>query len=200
MGRKSKLGSNQRKALWSVFEETRKNLERRKLTTWSQVFRELHLANDPFAHYDHVIIAEAQDVSSAELTFFLAKHYGNKTNGLFFADDIGQRNFRAPFSWSSLEIDIRGKAYILKVNYRISQQIRAQADLLLPKTISDGDDQSEDRSDTISVFRGESPKIILNDDTANEQNFVSEWITKQISLGIAPSEIGVFVRNEYLYK
>lgn len=199
VGRKSKLGSNQRKALWSVFEETRKNLERRKLTTWSKVFRELHLANDPFAHYDHVIIDEAQDVSSAELTF-LAKNYGNKTNGLFFAGDIGQRIFRAPFSWSSLGIDIRGKANILKVNYRTSQQIRAQADLLLPKTISDGDDQSEDRSDTISVFRGEKPKIILNDDTANELDVVSEWITKQISLGIAPSEIGVFVRNEHLYK
>ena len=120
------------------------------------------MANDPFAHYDHVIIDEAQDVSSAELTF-LAKHYGNKTNGLFFAGDIGQRIFRAPFSWSSLGIDIRGKANILKVNYRTSQQIRAQADLLLPKTISDGDDQSEDRSDTISVFRGERPKIILNE-------------------------------------
>ena len=199
LGRKSKLGINQRKDLWLIFEETKLLLKKRKLTTWSRIFRELNLAHDKVAQYDHVIVDEAQDISSAELSF-LARHYGKKSNGLFFAGDIGQRIFRAPFSWSSLGVDVRGKSNILKVNYRTSQQIRAQADLLLPKKIKDGDNQAEDRSGTISIFRGELPRIILNDDEVSEAQIVSDWIEKQISEGIAPTEIGVFVRTEHQYK
>lgn len=199
VGRRSKIGHKQRQGLWLIFEETKKLLKSRKLTTWSKLFRELSLENDPSAQYDHVVLDEAQDVSSAELSF-LAKHYANKTNGLFFAGDIGQRIFRTPFSWSSLGIDVRGKSNILRVNYRTSQQIRAKADLLIPTVITDGDNLSEDRSKTISVFSGEPPRIILNDDEDKEQIIVSNWIMEQISKGIVPSEIGVFVRTEQLYK
>ena len=199
VGRKSKLGTNQRKDLWRIFDETKQLLKSRNLTTWSHIFRELSLTNDPSAQYDHVIIDEAQDISSAELSF-LARHYGDKPNGLFFAGDIGQRIFRAPFSWSSLGVDVRGKSNILKVNYRTSQQIRAKADLLLPKEIKDGDNQSEDRSGTVSVFSGELPKISLSDDEAGEAKIVSDWIKEQVDQGIAPTEIGVFVRTEHQYK
>lgn len=199
VGRKSKLGTNQRKDLWRIFDETKQLLKSRNLTTWSHIFRELSLTNDPSAQYDHVIIDEAQDISSAELSF-LARHYGDKPNGLFFAGDIGQRIFRAPFSWSSLGVDVRGKSNILKVNYRTSQQIRAKADLLLPKEIKDGDNQSEDRSGTVSVFSGEVPKISLSDDEAGEAKIVSDWIKEQVDQGIAPTEIGVFVRTEHQYK
>ena len=199
VGRKSKLGTSQRKDLWLIFDETKQLLKSRNLTTWSHIFRELSLTNDPSAQYDHVIIDEAQDISSAELSF-LARHYGDKPNGLFFAGDIGQRIFRAPFSWSSLGVDVRGKSNILKVNYRTSQQIRAKADLLLPKEIKDGDNQSEDRSGTVSVFSGELPKISLSDDEAGEAKIVSDWIKEQVDQGIAPTEIGVFVRTEHQYK
>jgi len=199
VGRKSKLGTNQRNDLWRIFDETKQHLKSRNLTTWSHIFRELSLTNDPSAQYDHVIIDEAQDISSAELSF-LARHYGDKPNGLFFAGDIGQRIFRAPFSWSSLGVDVRGKSNILKVNYRTSQQIRAKADLLLPKEIKDGDNQSEDRSGTVSVFSGELPKISLSDDEAGEAKIVSDWIKEQVDQGIAPTEIGVFVRTEHQYK
>ena len=199
VGRKSKLGINQRKDLWLIFDETKKLLKSRNLTTWSSIFRGLSLTNDPSAQYDHVIIDEAQDISSAELSF-LARHYGDKPDGLFFAGDVGQRIFRAPFSWSSLGVDVRGKSNILQVNYRTSQQIRAKADLLLPKEIKDDDNQTEDRTSTISVFSGEPPKIVLNDDDIGEAKIVSEWIKEQLAQGIAPSEIGVFVRTEHQYK
>ena len=97
-------------------------------------------------------------------------------------------------------MDVRGKSNILKVNYRTSQQIRAKADLLLPKEIKDGDNQSEDRSGTVSVFSGELPKISLSDDEAGEAKIVSDWIKEQVDQGIAPTEIGVFVRTEHQYK
>jgi hypothetical protein len=79
---------------------------------------------------------------------------GDRTNALFFAGDLGQRIFQQPFSWKSLGVDIRGRSRTLRVNYRTSHQIRQQADRLLGPEITDVDGNSEDRSDTVSVFNG----------------------------------------------
>jgi hypothetical protein len=49
---------------------------------------------------------------------------------------------------------LRGRSRTLRVNYRSSHQIRAQADRLLGPALTDVDGISEDRSDTVSVFSG----------------------------------------------
>jgi hypothetical protein len=41
-----------------------------------------------------------------------------ESDGLFFAGDLDQRIFQQPFSWRSLGVDIRGRSYTLRVNYR----------------------------------------------------------------------------------
>ena len=65
------------------------------------------------------------------LVRFLASVAGSRTNGLFFAGDLGQRIFQTPFSWKSVGVDIRGRSRNLTINYRTSHQIRMQADRLL---------------------------------------------------------------------
>ena len=56
-------------------------------------------------------------------------------------------------------MDIRGRSRTLRVNYRTSHQIRTQADRLLGPEVTDVDGNSEDRSDTVSVFNGPPPVI-----------------------------------------
>jgi len=58
--------------------------------------------------FTHVIVDEAQDISVAEL-MLLGSMFGGRPNGLFFAGDIGQRIFRAPFPWSAAGVDVRGR-------------------------------------------------------------------------------------------
>ena len=84
---------------------------------------------------------------------------GDRPNALFFAGDLGQRIFQQPFSWKALGVDIRGRSRTLRVNYRTSHQIRMQADRLLGPEVTDVDGNSEDRSDTVSVFNGPPPTI-----------------------------------------
>ena len=108
------------------------------------------------------MVDEAQDISISQLRFFAALG-GDRTNALFFAGDLGQRIFQQPFSWKSLGVDIRGRSRTLRVNYRTSHQIRQQADRLLGPEITDVDGNSEDRSDTISVFNGPPPVIRVFD-------------------------------------
>lgn len=82
------------------------------------------------------------------------------------------------------------------MNYRTSHQIRSQADRLLGPAVTDVDGNTEDRSDTISVFNGPLPRVQVLKDAAEECAAVGRWLTECAHAGILPHEIGVFVRSE----
>lgn len=87
---------------------------------------------------------EAQDVSVAQLRF-LAALVGERADGLFFAGDLGQRIFQPPFLWRRLGVDVRGRSFTLRINYRTSHQIRRHADRLLGPELADVDGVVESR-------------------------------------------------------
>jgi superfamily I DNA/RNA helicase len=195
LGRKTRIGGKQREILWSIFERVRVGLAERKAVTWPDLFgrgaAQMAAGKSPF---DFVVVDEAQDVGVAELRF-LASLAANRPDGLFFAGDLGQRIFQQPFSWRSLGVDVRGRSYALRINYRTSHQIRLQADRLLPPALSDVDGVSEDRRGTVSVFNGPAPEIETFDDPKQEAEAVGEWIAGRLRDGVQPHEIGVFVRS-----
>jgi len=197
LGRKTRLGGKQREALWSVFEQVRRDLDARGLLTWADVFGRLtdDLAGGEDRPFGFVIVDEAHDMGVAALRF-LAALGSHRPDGLFFAGDLGQRIFQTPFSWKSLGVDVRGRSHTLRINYRTSHQIRAQADRLLPKTLTDVDGVGESREGTISVFNGPPPTITVCDDEAEEQETIGHWIADLLAEGFQPHEIGVFVRSE----
>ncbi len=145
--------------------------------------------------YDFAVIDEAQDVSVAQLRF-LAALSRDRSNGLFFAGDLGQRIFQQPYSWASLGVNIRGRSRTLKINYRTSHQIRQKADRLLDPEISDVDGNVEKRTDTVSVFNGPVPEIKVLDSESEEIEVVANWLKAMIAAGLNPNEIGIFVRSE----
>jgi superfamily I DNA/RNA helicase len=174
----------------------RAGLGERKAVTWPDLFGRLtaHLAatRSPF---DFVVVDEAQDVGVAELRF-LAALAVTRPDGLFLAGDLGQRIFQQPFSWRSLGVDVRGRSFALRINYRTSHQIRARADRLLPSTLADVDGNAEDRRGTVSVFNGPAPTVETFEDPEQEAEAVSEWIAARVGEGVQPHEIGVFVRSK----
>lgn len=196
LGRKTRIGGKQREALWSIFEHLHADLIDRNAVTWPDVFGRLteHLAQSGNRLFDFAVVDEAQDIGVAEARF-LGVLAAGQTEGLFFSGDLGQRIFQQPFSWKSLGIDVRGRSHTLRVNYRTSHQIRAQADRLLPLTLSDVDGNAESRRGTISVFNGPPPEIRILETAAEEQKAVGHWIADRLKEGCQPHEIGVFVRS-----
>jgi superfamily I DNA/RNA helicase len=182
--------------LWSIFERVRAELKRRKLTTHAQLFSSLAavISKSKKVVFDFAVVDEAQDVTIAHLRFFAALG-GGRPNALFFAGDLGQRIFQQPFSWKALGVDIRGRSRTLRVNYRTSHQIRTQADRLLGPVVTDVDGNSENRSDTVSVFNGPPPTICLLKDESEEIEVVGKWIAERAKDGVLPHEFGVFVRS-----
>jgi hypothetical protein len=196
LGRKTRLPEKQRAVLWSIFDHVRARLAAGNLITDAGMFSRLaafvsESKNPPF---DFAVVDEAQDISVAHLRF-LAALGGDRPNSLFFAGDLGQRIFQQPFSWKALGVDIRGRARTLHVNYRTSHQIRMQADRLLGPEVSDVDGNTEDRGNTISIFNGPAPTIRVLDSLKAETATVSKWIMDLKKEGVAPHELGVFVRS-----
>jgi len=196
LGRKTRLPETQRMVLWSIFEHVRAGLLGRGLITHADLFTALAAAlstkNSPV--FNFAVIDESQDLSIAHIKF-LSALCGDRANALFFAGDLGQRIFQQPFSWLAMGVDIRGRARTLRINYRTSHQIRAQADRLLGPTVSDVDGITENRSDTISVFNGPSPEVQILNDEEEEIAFVASWLKEHVESGLLPHEFGLFVRS-----
>ncbi len=197
LGRKTRLPEAQRTVLWSIIEKVRAGLRERSLVTPAQLFTMLgeQLGSHTQRIFDYVVVDEAQDLSVPHLRFLSALG-GDRPNALFFAGDLGQRIFQQPFSWKALGVDIRGRSRTLRVNYRTSHQIRSQADRLLGTTVTDVDGNSEERSDTVSVFNGPAPEIRTLGTVADERDAVAAWLRQQSLDGLLPHEVGVFVRSE----
>ena len=197
LGRKTRIGGKQRETLWAIFERVRVGLRERNVVTWSDVFGRLadRLSQSGPRPYDFAVIDEAQDLGVAEARFFAAMAAG-RNNGLFFAGDLGQRIFQQPFSWKALGLDVRGRSFTLRINYRTSHQIRAHADRLLPSTVSDVDGITEGRRGTVSMFDGPPPTVLACSDEDHECREVAAWIMQRLNEGCAPREIGVIVRSD----
>lgn len=199
MGRKSRLGPNQRARLWPVFQAVRDALAAERYTTWADVFTGLAdaLATRENKPFDHVVIDEAQDLAPAERRFFSALSPA-KQDGLFLSGDVGQRIFQHPFSWASLGVGVRGRSHTLKVCYRTSQNIRRAADKLLPTVLRDTDGLEDERRGIISVFDGPPPEVQSLADVATEAATVRRSVESWLGEGIASHEIGLFVRTSQL--
>lgn len=200
LGRKTRLSEAQRAALWAVFARTQVALKEAGLITHAEMFTRLASKVESLRHqpFDYVVVDEAQDVSVAQLRFLSAMGASRGTirpNSLFFAGDLGQRIFQQPFSWKSLGVDVRGRSRTLHINYRTSHQIRAQADLLLGPDVTDVDGNTESRVGTVSVFNGPRPEICTLKTEASEGIFVRDWLKARVGEGLAPHELGVFVRS-----
>lgn len=195
LGRKTRLGVNQREKLWSIFERTRAKLKERGLATEAMVYASLTDACDLSQRFQHIVVDEAQDMGVAELRF-VQSMAGENADGLFFAGDLGQRIFQSPFSWKSLGVDIRGRSFALKINYRTTEPIRRHADRLLPTAVKDIDGNEEDRRGVVSLFDGVPPLIERFDTAAEEVAAVAAWVKSIIQAGIDPQEVGLIVRSE----
>ncbi|MEI4197316.1 3'-5' exonuclease [Roseovarius sp. E0-M6] len=195
LGRKVRMPAARRDAAWMIFDGVRAQLGARGMKTNAQLAHDLSETGAfPFTH---AVIDEAQDISVPELRL-LGKSLGDTPNGLFFAGDIGQRIFRAPFPWAAAGVEIRGRSRSLKVNYRTSHQIRRYSDDLLPETLVEPDGTEENRLGITSVFDGETPEIHSFDTREDELEAVNAWLGKLEQTGVPNNEVVCLVRMSKL--
>ena len=148
----------------------------------------------PFARC--VLVDEAQDLSANEIRLLMALTDHRATDGLFVASDAAQRIFRRNTSLSALGIDVRGRAYVLRKNYRNTLQILHAARLLLEGyDIAElDDDDPKTRIDVdLPTREGGRPEIVRFDTVEDEVRWVASEIerVRREDAGVLGSGIAV---------
>lgn len=198
LGRTRRLTNTQRLALWGVLDTINNDIRTRNVLTLAQVFQRLtEYYQQHDGPFQAVIVDECQDVAPYQMRF-LAALMRKEAAGLFFTGDIGQQIYQAPYSWRGVGVNIIGRSYILRINYRTSHQIRRKADWLVDPVRRDVDGIEEDRSRTQSVFSGPEPVFIKGKNLQDEISQVANWLKPHITRAKPPipaHEMCIIVRT-----
>jgi superfamily I DNA/RNA helicase len=143
---------------------------------------------------DAVLVDEVQDLGPPELRL-LAALAGEGEDRLFLTGDGGQRIYGRRLSLGACGIPVRGRSFILRVNYRTTAQIRRFADRVLPENGDDLDGGQERRGAVRSILSGAPPELLGCATPASEVEAIAREINAWIEAGYAPEEIAVFART-----
>ncbi len=163
-GRGRQLNRAQRAAIWELIEQFTKRLDEANLWTFRRIAahaarleRELAATREP--RYRHIVVDEAQDLSSAHWMLLRAM-VGRGPNDLFLAGDTHQRIYDNYVSLGSLGIEIRGRSSRLTLTYRSTHEILTTASRILgTESWDDMDDGTDSLDGYRSVLRGPQPEF-----------------------------------------
>lgn len=198
-GRKVRLNSTQRTAIWKVYELWTDLLRKQEKETWQQRrARAEQLAEQStwYHHYDAVVIDEAQDLDPGTLRLLV--ELSKAPNRVFVTADANQSIYGSGFSWSDVHADLRfqGRTSILRANYRSTAEIGEAAQSYL----SGGALESED-IERQYVNNGPMPDVRAILDHQYEARLLVSYFQKACrSLRMTLSSCAVFCPTDYAGK
>ena len=193
-GRGRQLNRSQRASIWELVEQFTKRLDEANLWTWRRVAahaarieRELAATREP--RYRHIVVDEAQDLSSAHWMLLRAM-VARGPNDVFLASDTHQRIYDNYVSLGSLGIEIRGRSSRLTFTYRSTHEILTGASRILgTESWDDMDDGTDSLDGYRSVLRGPQPEFRAyaswQDELDGILRQVREWTGGDASIAVA---------------
>ncbi len=188
-GRGVPLTARERRRLFDAFQEVWKRLEGEGLLTFNGLLHRLRVEAEAgtIPRFRAAVVDEAQDLGPAELLFLRAL-VEEGPDDLFFALDPAQRIYRAPLSWQTMGLEVRGRSIRLKVNYRTTREIARAAENLLPPQVE------EEVREVLSLLGGPSPEIRGFPTQEDCTRDLVAWVRSHLDFGVPPEEIGVLTR------
>jgi len=180
-GRKP-LRRKQRKALWRVFVEVRRQLSGRNLLTFDGLIHQARevLERGEFPRYRHVLVDEIQDFSleALRLVASISPIAQKLDNPLCVVGDGHQRIYNpvaVPLGRAGIEV--RGRSRRLKINYRTSEEIRDWAHAALEGVeVDDLDGEQAITQGDRSIFHGPEPQLVTCSDDDEVASAVVSWV------------------------
>jgi superfamily I DNA/RNA helicase/mRNA-degrading endonuclease RelE of RelBE toxin-antitoxin system len=193
-GRGRQLNRAQRAEIWELVEQFTKRLDEQNLWTFRRVAahaarleQELAATREP--RYRHIVVDEAQDLSSAHWMLLRAM-VGRGPNDLFLVGDTHQRIYDNYVSLGSLGIEIRGRSSRLTLTYRSTHEILTTASRILgTESWDDMDDGTDSLDGYRSVLRGPRPELDAYESWQDELDAilrqVQEWTSGDTSIAVS---------------
>ena len=204
-GRGQRISRAQRAEIWQLVERFTMRLEEKGVWTFRQVAQAaaqaegeraakilvnresedreggqfLHRSDESFTRlrfrFEHVVVDEAQDLSSAHWSLLRAM-VDQRENDIFLVGDTHQRIYDNRVSLGALGINIRGRSSRLTLSYRTTREILGSAlGLLGEEEWDDLDDGTDTLSGYRSVLRGPRPAFRGSPTWAAECDAIVAW-------------------------
>lgn len=198
--------SEDRNAIFSLYEKYESELERRRLTDFKTnalyVYQQIQDGKIIPERYRYIIVDESQDLTRVQLEIIRGL-YQEEGGSIFFIADVAQsiysHSWLSKQSFKSVGFDMSGKSNILSKNFRTTKQIAMAAYTLLNH---DSDlKKNIEYVEPVAIERnGRKPKYVSFSTESDEFDFVTGEIKKLIcQYGL--KDIAVVARNHaYLKK
>ena len=184
----------QRSEVWEVIEAFRAELAKGGYTTWADLpnlARRLIEQRQPDLPYRAVVVDETQDLGLPRLRLLRAL-LPPGPDDLFLVGDARQRIYGQPVALSHAGIDVRGRASMLKINYRTTEEIRRWAMRVLSgETFDDLDEGQDSPAGYRSLLSGPAPMVRGFGGEDEEITWLAAQIDDLLQGGVAPESICV---------
>lgn len=196
-GRGARLGSLQRERVWDAVTAFTDRLTADGVWTYETICLEAArmLESADVKPYKHVIVDEAQDLSPWQWRLLRAA-VAPGSDDLFIAGDTHQRIYSNHVTLRQVGVDIAGRAYRLKLNYRTTAEILAWSiGLLRDEPVDDLDGNLDDLTGCRSDVHGPWPTTKGCPTRQAELGQLLTQVRAWLDRGVEPDQIGVAMRS-----
>lgn len=206
-GRGTPLSREAREAVWSAYEDYSYRLGKARLTYWPELRRDalvvLREQGAPF-RYDAIVADEAQDLGRAAIDMLTELAGGLPSPNLTLVGDGQQAIYPGGFSLLQMGVDVRGRASVLRTNWRNTYAIWAAAQAFIQGEAFDDLDEelapTRDAEETPLPMRdGISPELWVAD-PGDEAPLAAEVVREALELGVDPGDVAVLAPTNALVK
>ncbi len=176
----TRLSRSDRVKIWTVFEEYRNGLNRKRKREVDDAYRDAAalLKSEPQRQpYCALVVDEAQDMSTQAFKL-IRQIIPEGPNDIFVVGDGHQRIYgRNKVVLSHCDINIRGRSKKLRVNYRTTEEIRRSAvNLLEGFPVDDLDGGSDTNEGYKSLSHGEVPTMRSFGSAEEQARFIADLL------------------------
>lgn len=164
----------------------------------STVLDEISSKNEEYKMYRSILVDEVQDLSELDLSLIssISSTAGEKVvnieNGLFITGDAAQSIYKKGFSLRKIGIDIKGRSFTLKKNYRNTYEILNAAFGFIRgyEFLNIGEENIEHpHMPDFASRHGAKPIIIRCDNLNDEARMIADDIQSLLEMGQYPGQI-----------
>jgi superfamily I DNA/RNA helicase len=198
-GRGIPLDRRARAELWRAFEAFTAHLAARGERTWLQLAAAAagYAKARTVAPYQHVVVDEAQDLHETQWRLIRAV-VPAQANDLFIVGDSHQRIYDRRSSLRKVGIDVVGRSYRLRINYRTTYEILRWAMALLGETTYDDLDDGVEEQNLAGYhcfLHGDPPTTFGAPSSSVQLEALVTQVKDWLEGGIEPEDIAVAGRT-----
>ncbi|GAA1769301.1 DEAD/DEAH box helicase [Streptomonospora arabica] len=202
VGRTTPLDADQRREVWHAISSVRAMMRTSRRVPAEDLHAEAARILDERSElpYTNLVVDEAQDLHPAQWRTLRAA-VPRGPNDMFIAGDNRQRIYDNTVSFRRLGIEIVGRSFPLRVNYRTTEQILTWADGILrgrPVTELGDSSATEPGGAARCVLSGPEPELFGAPDEPAELDALAERVRAWLAEGIAPADVCVTARTNKL--